>query len=988
MSVTSKIKQVWHYVPKRVAAVTVLTAGVIAAVTIPVASNAWGPTRDTFTIEKPADHIAFDSITNNPNYGDERNFLRVRDSDSKYWVAGSNPTGYGNSGKNGWTDTMNMREGHTYDVKLYVHNNAAANLNLVATNVRAHINLPTKESTFGHQFEINGYLWADNAKPQEIWDNIVLKGDEAFHVKVVSQKYYNNLKTEDKGGFDLPNEVYTAKGAGTGALLGYDQMDGKIPGCFQYSGFVLLKIQPVFQVKPAPSYDVAKTVDKTTANPGDTINYTITVKNTGNINLTNVKVNDQLPAYYSSAKETVTSKNGSTGSIVKGGSITFKQLDVGETATIKISYTIKNKDQLECGTTTIINKVTSSTDQDNTEDNNDNNQTTTTVDKDCTPPPVKKPGYDLVKTVDKTAANPGDILTYTLTAINTGEVDLTNVKISDKLPDNYQSVGETVIADGGYTGSISKDGLLTINKLGVGKSATIAISYKLKGVSSFNCGTTIIKNHASAITDQDKTEDRTDNNDTTTTVNRECQSSYDVAKTVDKTTANPGDTINYTITVKNTGNINLTNVKVNDQLPAYYSSAKETVTSKNGSTGSIVKGGSITFKQLDVGETATIKISYTIKNKDQLECGTTTIINKVTSSTDQDNTEDNNDNNQTTTTVNRECQPGYDVIKTVDKTTANPGDTIKYTITAKNTGNVDLTNVKVTDKLPAVYKKASEKVTAPSAITGSIVKNGEVTIAKLSVGKSATIDITYVIKDAKNLPCGTTTIKNHAEGVTDQDNTEDRTDNNDTTTTVDQICTTSFDLVKTVDKTTAKPGDTLTYTLTFKNTGEKALTGVVIRDVLPDKVTLVKDSLKVEPADTEYTGDLEQGIKIKQVAANDVVSVSFQAIVAEEGKFECGITKITNTGSATTDELDKENGNTEDNKVTTEVNKVCTPVTPPVTPPTTPPATTTDDKAVPESPKVIAQTGAGQAIGSVIAIASLIAAITAYIRSRRYAQGL
>ena len=716
MSVTSKIKQVWHYVPKRVAAVTVLTAGVIAAVTIPVASNAWGPTRDTFTIEKPADHIAFDSITNNPNYGDERNFLRVRDSDSKYWVAGSNPTGYGNSGKNGWTDTMNMREGHTYDVKLYVHNNAAANLNLVATNVRAHINLPTKESTFGHQFEINGYLWADNAKPQEIWDNIVLKGDEAFHVKVVSQKYYNNLKTEDKGGFDLPNEVYTAKGAGTGALLGYDQMDGKIPGCFQYSGFVLLKIQPVFQVKPAPSYDVAKTVDKTTANPGDTINYTITVKNTGNINLTNVKVNDQLPAYYSSAKETVTSKNGSTGSIVKGGSITFKQLDVGETATIKISYTIKNKDQLECGTTTIINKVTSST--------------------------------------------------------------------------------------------------------------------------------------------------------------------------------------------------------------------------------------------------------------------------------DQDNTEDNNDNNQTTTTVNRECQPSYDVIKTVDKTTANPGDTIKYTITAKNTGNVDLTNVKVTDKLPAVYKKASEKVTAPSAITGSIVKNGEVTIAKLPVGKSATIDITYVIKDAKNLPCGTTTIKNHAEGVTDQDNTEDRTDNNDTTTTVDQICTTSFDLVKTVDKTTAKPGDTLTYTLTFKNTGEKALAGVVIRDVLPDKVTLVKDSLKVEPADTEYTGDLEQGIKIKQVAANDVVSVSFQVIVAEEGKFECGITKITNTGSATTDELDKENGNTEDNKVTTEVNKVCTPVTPPVTPPTTPPATTTDDKAVPESPKVIAQTGAGQAIGSVIAIASLIAAITAYIRSRRYAQGL
>ncbi len=522
MSVTSKIKQIWHYVPKRIAAVTVLTAGVIAAVTIPVASNAWGPTRDTFTIKNPADHIAFDSITDNPNFGDERNFLRVRDSDSKYWVAGSNPTGYGNSGKNGWTDTMNMREGHTYDVKLYVHNNAASNLNLVATNVRAHINLPTKESTYGHQFEINGYLWADNAKPQEIWDNIVLKGDKAFHVKVISQKYYNNLNTEDQGGFNLPNEVYTAKGSGTGALLGYNQMDGKIPGCFQYSGFVLLKIQPVFQVVPAPSYDVSKTVDKTTANPGDTINYTINVKNTGNINLTNVKVNDQLPAYYSSASETISSQNGHTGSIVKGGSVTFSKLNVGETATIKISYKIKDKDQLNCGTTTITNKVTSSTDQDQTEDDNSNNQATTTVNKDCTPPPVKKPGYDLVKTVDKTTAKPGEVLTYTLTVTNTGEVDLTNVKVTDKLPANYQSVGEAVIADGGYTGSISKEGQVTINKLAVGKSATIAISYKLKNEDSFNCGTTTIKNHASATTDQDQSEDNNGNNDTTTTVSKTC----------------------------------------------------------------------------------------------------------------------------------------------------------------------------------------------------------------------------------------------------------------------------------------------------------------------------------------------------------------------------------------------------------------------------------------------------------------------------------
>ena len=293
MKVISKAKQVLNSVPKRLAAIF----GIVAAVMVPLAIYAWGPSRETFTIEKPATYVTFDSITNNPNYGDERNFLRVRDSDKQYWS---------DSSTNGWTDTMTMQEGHTYDVRLYVHNNAASNLNLKSTNTRAFINLPIKDSTYGKQFEINGYIMSDNAKPNKIWDNIVLKSDKAFHVKVVSQKYINNIKTEADGGFNLGNEVYS--GDGTGALIGYEKMDGVVPGCFQYSGYVLLKIQPVFQVVPAPAYDVEKTVDKTTAKPGETINYTINVKNTGNVNLTNVKVTDKLPAYYSEAKETVTSK--------------------------------------------------------------------------------------------------------------------------------------------------------------------------------------------------------------------------------------------------------------------------------------------------------------------------------------------------------------------------------------------------------------------------------------------------------------------------------------------------------------------------------------------------------------------------------------------------------------------------------------------------------------------------------------------------------
>ena len=816
MRLTSKLKKLWSYVPKRAAAVVVAVAGVAAAVTIPVMTGAWGPSRATITMAHPANYVTFNSITDNPDVGDERNFLRVRDSDERYWGAGTT---------NGWTDTIsNMQEGHTYDVRMYVHNNGVEDKYL-AENVKAHINLPTAEDVYGKQFEVNGYLYASNAKPSEIWDNIVLKSDKAFHVKVVSAKYYNNVRTEATSGFDLGSEVYTAKGEGTGALLGFDQMNGYMNSCLKYSGYVLLKIQPVFEFVPAPSYDVAKSVDKTTANPGDTINYTITVKNTGNVDLTNVKVTDQLPAYYSSASEQVSSQNGSTGSIVKGGAITFNKLNVGETATIKISYKIKGADQLECGQTTIKNKATGTTDQDTTEDDNNNNEVTTTVTNDC---PEPEPGYDVAKSVDKTTAKPGDTINYTITVKNTGNVELTNVKITDKLPAYYSEAKEQVSSQNGSTGSIVKDGAITFNKLNVGETATIKISYKIKAESDLACGETKITNKVTSTTDQDKTEDSNDNNEVTTTVNRDCTPGYDVIKTVDKTTASAGDKLTYTITVKNTGNVELTNVKVTDELPAYYSEVTEKVNAPSKSTGSIVKDGSVTIASMPVGSTATISIVYTIKDTDDLACGETKITNKVTSTTDQDKTEDDNNNNEVTTTVYNNCEYGYDLIKTVDKTTANPGDTLTYTLTFRNTGRLDVTNVTIKDVLPAGVTMNGEIKTEPKTdVTGDITGDGLV-IAKVEAGKDVVITLTAKVNESvDSFQCGDNQLTNTATATTDEDQTEDSNDNNSATTVVTRECTPSVPPTTPPQETT--PPQTPTYTPTqIASTGAGETLGTMI----------------------------------------------------------------------------------------------------------------------------------------------------------------
>src|SRR6476469_411705 len=101
----------------------------VAAVAIPAVVMAWGPDRPTYTMAQPADHVTFDSITDNSEVGDERNFLTIKDAS--------------NTAAGGWQDSVTAQAGHEYLVRVYVHNDAAANLNLKATNVRTKVNVPT-----------------------------------------------------------------------------------------------------------------------------------------------------------------------------------------------------------------------------------------------------------------------------------------------------------------------------------------------------------------------------------------------------------------------------------------------------------------------------------------------------------------------------------------------------------------------------------------------------------------------------------------------------------------------------------------------------------------------------------------------------------------------------------------------------------------------------------------------------------------------------
>src|SRR3981081_2481322 len=106
------MKHLLSLLPKKVVAVAaglVLVAGFTAAV------HAWSPDRPTFTMQNPAPYVTFNSITNNPDYGDERTFFDGKDA--------------ANTASGGFVDTVNVTSGETVLLRMYVHNNAASNLN-------------------------------------------------------------------------------------------------------------------------------------------------------------------------------------------------------------------------------------------------------------------------------------------------------------------------------------------------------------------------------------------------------------------------------------------------------------------------------------------------------------------------------------------------------------------------------------------------------------------------------------------------------------------------------------------------------------------------------------------------------------------------------------------------------------------------------------------------------------------------------------------
>ncbi len=338
-------------VPKKTLALmlaTIFTFGIVGS------ALAWSPDRPTYTVAHPADHVTFDSITDNPNYGDERTFFDAKDAT--------------NTTQGGFVDKVNVKDGEEVLMRVYVHNNASDTLNGtnfdgpgVAKNTKVRIFLPTATGT---AMRANAYISADNAQPGTVADTVDFAGGSNFSVSYVpgSAVSYTNAVPS---GMKLSDDIVNG-----GALIGYQSPNGIIPGCFQYTSIVTVKVKVHV---PAPNLTITKQVahpgdawsKNITAKPGDTVSYLLTVKNTGNTVLNDVSVRDQLPAHEHIVAGSTTITNGNHPSGIGAGSddvvkngINIGSYNPGAVAYVKFKVTIDAADQLNCGNNAMVNTAT------------------------------------------------------------------------------------------------------------------------------------------------------------------------------------------------------------------------------------------------------------------------------------------------------------------------------------------------------------------------------------------------------------------------------------------------------------------------------------------------------------------------------------------------------------------------------------------------------------------------------------------------------
>ena len=530
--------------------------------------------------------------------------------------------------------------------------------------------------------------------------------------------------------------------------------------------------------------------DDDVLNAGDRIEYSITVTNTGTVDLVDYPVSDLLtrdgvdisgsfvwdPAFAGTVAIPV-----GGAPVVLTGYYVITQADLNDGVTLEnCVYLNAAAEPADCVTDTITGTPSATADKSST-----------------------------VNDGDDDVLNAGDRIEYSITVTNTGTVDLVDYPVSDLLTRDGVDISGSFVWDPAFAGTVS---------IPVGGAPVVLTGYYVITQADLNDGVTlencVYLNAAAEPADC-----------VTDTITGTPSATADKSSTVndgDDDVLNAGDRIEYSITVTNTGTVDLVDYPVSDLLtrdgvdisgsfvwdPAFAGTVSIPV-----GGAPVVLTGYYVITQADLNDGVTLEnCVYLNAAAEPADCVTDTITGTPSATADKSSTVNDGDD---------------DVL--------NAGDRIEYSITVTNTGTVDLVDYPVSDLLTRDGVDISGSFVWDPAFAGTVsipvggapvVLTGYYVITQADLNDGVTLEnCVYLNAAAEPADCVTDTITGTPSATADKSST-----------------------VNDGDDDVLNAGDRIEYSITVTNTGTVDLVDYPVSDLLTRDGVDISGSFVWDPA--------------------------------------------------------------------------------------------------------------------------------------------
>lgn len=212
-------------------------------------------------------------------------------------------------------------------------------------------------------------------------------------------------------------------------------------------------------------------------------------------------------------------------------------------------------------------------------------------------------------------------------------------------------------------------------------------------------------------------------------------------------------------------------------------------------------------------------------------------------------------------------------VKSSNKTFAKPTEEVEQTITLTNNSEYPITDVSIVDTIStgATFKAGSVFID-DTPYEDYDITTGIALLADIEPSDEVVIKYTMIINEDPTQQ----TVTNTAQVTYSVNEITDLQENTNIVTVT--LVNNKLSVVKTSDKSAVISGQTLTYTIQITNDGDVANTDLVLTDPLPEGVTFVTDSVKIDNVETPGVSPVT-GITLPDLNVGGQIVVSFDVTV-------------------------------------------------------------------------------------------------------------